>query len=72
VLGIFGMALMSVCLVYGVSRLPVHRSSVILLVEVFAGAVSAQWLAGETLDARELMGGALILTAAWFAGRQGS
>lgn len=72
VLGIFGMALMSVCLVYGVSRLPVHRSSVILLVEVLAGAVSAQWLAGETLDARELTGGALILTAAWFAGRQGS
>ena len=69
-LGIFGMALMSICLVYGVSRLPVHRSSVILLIEVLAGAVSAQWLAGESLDARELAGGSLILAAAWFAGRK--
>lgn len=71
-LGIFGMALMSICLVYGVSRLPVHRSSVILLIEVLAGAVSAQWLAGESLDARELAGGSLILAAAWFAGRKNS
>lgn len=71
-LGIFGMALMSTCLVYGVTRLPVHRSSVILLIEVVAGALSAQWLAGETLDAREWLGGAFILTAAWFAGRQTS
>lgn len=71
-LGIFGMALMSICLVYGVSRLPVHRSSVILLVEVLAGAASAQWLAGEVMGMREWLGGAFILAAAWLAGRQSS
>lgn len=72
VLGVCGMALMSVCLVYGVTHLPVHRSSVILLFEVVAGAASAQWLAGETLDAREWLGGGLVLAAAWVAGRRSS
>lgn len=72
VLGMFGMALMSVCLVYGVTRLPVHRSSVILLFEVVAGAASAAWLAGETLGAQEWLGGGLILAAAWVAGRRTS
>lgn len=70
-LGMFGVALASLCLVYGVTRLPVHRSSVILLLEVLVGAVSAQWLAGEMLGAREWMGGAFILAGAWIAGRQG-
>ena len=69
-LGAFGMALMSMCLVYGVTHLPVHRSSVILLFVVVAGAASAQWRAGEMLEARVWLGGAFILAAAWFAGRQ--
>ena len=71
-LGVLGVGLASACLVYGVSRMPVHRSAVILLFEVLAGAVSAQWLAGEVLGAREWAGGALILAAAWIAGRQGA
>jgi drug/metabolite transporter (DMT)-like permease len=37
---------------------------------VIVGAVSAQWLAGEALGAREWLGGALILFAAWLASRQ--
>jgi drug/metabolite transporter (DMT)-like permease len=69
-LGIGGIALMSACLVYGVSNMPVHRSTVILLFEVLVGAVSAQWWAGEVLGWREWFGGVLILAAAWFAGRQ--
>lgn len=68
--GMVGIVLMSVCLVFGVSRMPVHRSAVILLFEVLVGAVSAQWLADEALGAREWLGGALILGAAWFASRQ--
>lgn len=70
VLGMVGIVMMSVCLVFGVSRMPVHRSAVILLFEVMVGAVSAQWLAHEALGPREWLGGILILGAAWLAGRQ--
>ncbi len=69
-LGVFGIVVMSTCLVYGVSRMPVHRSAVILLFEVVVGAVSAQWLAEEALGVAELLGGTLILAAAWLASRQ--
>ncbi len=69
-LGIFGMALITVLLVYGVTQMPVHRSSTILLFEVLAGAVSAALLAGEHLGVAEWAGGTLILLAAWVAGRQ--
>jgi drug/metabolite transporter (DMT)-like permease len=69
-LGVVGIAVIGSCLVYGVSNMPVHRSAVILLFEVIVGAVSAQWLAGEALGAREWLGGALILFAAWLASRQ--
>lgn len=69
-LGAIGIVLMSVCLVFGVSRMPVHRSAVILLFEVLAGAVSAHWLAHENPGVREWLGGGLILTAAWLASRQ--
>ncbi len=69
-LGAAGIVVISVCLVYGVSRMPVHRSAVILLFEVIVGAVSAQWLAGEGLGIREWLGGFLILLAAWQASRQ--
>jgi len=70
VLGMVGIVLMSSCLVYGVSRMPVHRSAVILLFEVIVGAVSAQWLASEGLGSREFLGGIFILGAAWLASRQ--
>ena len=70
VLGMVGIVMMSVCLMYGVSRMPVHRSAVILLFEVLVGAVSAQWLAHEALGLREWLGGLLILGAAWLASRQ--
>jgi drug/metabolite transporter (DMT)-like permease len=69
-LGMVGIVMMSVCLMYGVTRMPVHRSAVILLFEVMVGAISAQWLAHEALGAREWLGGVLILGAAWLASRQ--
>lgn len=69
-LGTVGIVMMSVCLMYGVTRMPVHRSAVILLFEVMVGAISAQWLAHEALGAREWLGGILILGAAWLASRQ--
>jgi drug/metabolite transporter (DMT)-like permease len=69
-LGMVGIVVMSVCLMFGVTRMPVHRSAVILLFEVMVGAVSAQWLAHEALGSREWLGGILILGAAWLASRQ--
>jgi drug/metabolite transporter (DMT)-like permease len=44
----------------------VQRSSVILLFEIVAGAVSAAWLAGEGLNWREWVGGLLIIVAGYF------
>ncbi|MCU0766178.1 MAG: DMT family transporter [Gammaproteobacteria bacterium] len=48
---------------YGLTRLPVQRSAVILLVEIVVGAVTAAWLAGEYTAPREWIGGLLILGA---------
>jgi len=49
---------------YGATHLPLHRSSVIFLVEVVAGAVSAALLTDETIGLREWLGGAMVLLAA--------
>jgi len=66
-LGILGMTVMTTSVQYGVTHMPVQRSSVIMLFEVLAGAVSAWWLAGELLDMRDWIGGALIVAGAWLA-----
>lgn len=66
-LGGAGMVVMTVAVVYGVTHMPVHRSAVILLFELVAGAISAQWLTDEVVRANEWAGGALIIVAAWFA-----
>ncbi len=68
-LGALGIGGMTVALLYGVRRMPVHRSAVILLFEVLAGALSAHWLADEPLGPRTWAGGALVLGAAWLASR---
>ena len=68
-LGGLGIVLMTVAVVYGVTHMPAHRSAVILLFELVAGAVSAQLLTDEVVQANEWLGGVLIVTAAWFAAR---
>ncbi len=68
-LGVFGIVLMTVVVVYGVSSMPVHRSAVILLFELVAGAVSQQLLTDEVMSAREWFGGLLIVVAAYFSAR---
>ena len=68
-LGIFGMALMTLAVVYGVTHMPVHRSAILLLFELVIGAISAQWLTDEIVLPREWLGGLLILLAGWFAAR---
>lgn len=68
-LGLFGMVVMTSCVLYGVSRLPVYQSSVIMLFELVVAAASAQWLTDETVTPREWFGGGLILLAAWLTAR---
>jgi len=66
-LGLFGFMLSTLAVVYGVSHMPVQRSAVIMLFELVVGAVTAWWLAGETIGLQEWLGGALILSAALLA-----
>jgi drug/metabolite transporter (DMT)-like permease len=68
-LGWFGFVVMTLSVLYGVSRLPVQRSAIILPFELVIGAVSAWWLAGETAVLQEWIGGALIVSAAFFSAR---
>lgn len=65
-LGILGFFFATLAVLYGVTHMRVQRSSVILLFEIVAGAVSAAWLAGEGLNWREWVGGLLIIVAGYF------
>ena len=69
VLGALGIMVMTWAVQYGVTHTPVHRSAVILLFEVVAGAISAQILTNELVLPREWIGGILILLAGWFTAR---
>jgi drug/metabolite transporter (DMT)-like permease len=69
VLGVVGFLVMTLTVQYGVARMPVHRSAVILLFELVAGAVSSLLLTDETVLPREWLGGAMIVAAAWLAER---
>lgn len=63
--GVLVLTIMTSSVQYGVTHLPTQRSSVIMLFEIVAGAVSAWALAGEALGMQEWIGGALIVLAAW-------
>jgi drug/metabolite transporter (DMT)-like permease len=71
-LGVFGILLMTVLVQYGVTHMPVHRSAVIALVELVAGAVSQQLLTNEIVTMREWIGGVLIVVGAYLAARASS
>lgn len=68
-LGLFGFLVMTLAVQYGVTRMPVHRSAVILLFELVVGAVSALLLTDEAVLPREWAGGCMIVLAAWLAAR---
>ena len=68
-LGLLGITVMTVTVLYGVTHMPIHRSAVILLFELVAGTVSSQLLTDEVVTPREWVGGVLIVSAAWFAAR---
>jgi len=69
-LGLVGMVVMTMAVQYGVTRMPVQRSAVILLFELVAGAVSAQLLTNEVVLPQEWWGGGLILVAGYLAARR--
>ncbi len=62
-LGFPFMLIMTWTAQYGVTHLPVQTSSVIFLLEIVAGAVSADWLTSEVLGQGEYLGGSLIVVA---------
>jgi drug/metabolite transporter (DMT)-like permease len=64
-IGGIGMLVMTYTAQYGVTHLPVHRSAVIFLFEIVAGAVSAALLTNEIVTLREWAGGLLVVLAAW-------
>jgi drug/metabolite transporter (DMT)-like permease len=66
-LGVGGFMMSTLMVVYGVTHMPVQRSSVIMLFELVIGALSAWWLAGEAVSGQEWIGGTLILAAAMIA-----
>lgn len=73
VTAVFGSLLvvvMSVSVTYGVSRLPLHQSAVILLFELVAGTISSLWLTDEVITLGEWVGGALIVSAAFFTAKR--
>ncbi|MFP3874025.1 MAG: DMT family transporter [Thiohalophilus sp.] len=69
-IGALLMVIMTFSVVYGVTHMPVHRSAVILLFELVAGAVSSQWLTEEVILPKEWIGGTLIVIAAWLSARR--
>lgn len=54
---------------YGLARLPANRAIIILLLELVIAAAASWALAGETMDAREWLGGMLIVAASLLSGK---
>ncbi len=68
-LGVVGILAMTVLVQFGVSHMPVHRSAVIALIEVVAGALSQQLLTNEVVTWLEWGGGVLIVLGAYLSAR---
>lgn len=68
-LGLCGFLIMTVTVQYGVTRMPIHRSAIILLFELVIGALSSLWLTDEVVLVQEWIGGSMIIMAAVIAAR---
>lgn len=68
-LGWLGIVAMTVAVLYGVARMPVYRSAVIMLFELVVAAVAAWWLTDEAMSMQEWLGGLLIIVAAYGVAR---
>ncbi|WP_286162369.1 DMT family transporter [Methylobacillus flagellatus] len=52
---------------YGVTRIPASKAAVIFLFELVVAAIASYYLAGETMQVQEWIGGALIVLASFWA-----
>ena len=68
-LGLLGVVLMTLAVLYGVTHMPISRSAAILLFEIVAGAISSQLLSNEVIQLVEWVGGGLIILAAYLSTR---
>lgn len=68
-LGWLGIVAMTIAVLYGVARMPVYRSAVIMLFELVVAAIAAWWLTDEMMSVQEWMGGILIMIAAYGVAR---
>ncbi|MFW5451580.1 MAG: DMT family transporter [Methylophagaceae bacterium] len=64
-LGWLGIVVMTIAVLYGVGKMPVYRSAVIMLFELVVAALAAWWLTDEIMSLQEWLGGGLILLAAY-------
>lgn len=64
-LGLLGIVPMTIAVLYGVARMPVYRSSVIMLFELVVAAMAAWWLTEEAMATQEWIGGVMIIVAAY-------
>jgi drug/metabolite transporter (DMT)-like permease len=64
-MGIFGMIAMNVSVLYGLAKMPIYRSSVIMLFELVVAAISASLLTEELMSIAEWIGGTLIVLAGY-------
>ncbi len=55
---------------FGVTHMEAGRASVIIILELVTAVASALWIGGERMSMTEMMGGALILTAAVIEARR--
>ncbi len=63
------MLIITVVLQYGLLHVAANRAIVILLFELIVSALSAYFLAGESLVGKEWLGAAMIMVASLFSGR---
>lgn len=68
-LGLLGITAMTIAVLYGVGKMPVYRSSVIMLFELIVAAIAAWLLTEEVMSIQEWLGGSLILVAAYGVAR---
>ena len=63
--GILGIVVMTVTVLYGIARMPIYHSSVIMLFELVVAAIAAWALTNEVMSFQEWLGGGLIMFAAY-------
>ncbi len=64
-MGVVGMISMNIAVLYGLAKMPVYRSAVIMLFELIVAAIAAWWLTNELMTLSEWVGGALIVLAGY-------